>query len=253
MLKAWIAFTFAVIVGVGCAANRPRHVTEQERAQMLVELGNASLEEGDPTGALEALFQAEKAAPDMPEIYHSEALAFEAKHDLPTALTKVQHALSLKPDYSAANTTIGMILIDLGRGAEAVPYLQRATVDPLNRETFKALTGLGIISYRSQQYAKAAENFDLAIQANPVASCIAYYYRGHLELQNRHFTDAIRDYQAATQKICGSFSAAHLAIGIAYEDTKQYQLARRKYLEIEQKFPNSKIADQAVERLRYLP
>jgi TolA-binding protein len=34
---------------------------------------------------------------------------------------------------------------------------------------------------------------------------------------------------------------------------KDYDRARRTFLEVEQRFPNTKLADQAMERLRKLP
>jgi hypothetical protein len=53
--------------------------------------------------------------------------------------------------------------------------------------------------------------------------------------------------------MCGSFSDAHLALAMAYERSGQYELARKKYLEIQQIFGNTEVADRAIERLKDIP
>ena len=84
-------------------------------------------------------------------------------------------------------------------------------------------------------------------------SCVAYYYRGHLNLRENRFKEASRDYEHATQKFCAGFADAHFALGVAYLRNKQYDLARKKFLEIKQRYPNTEMADQAMDRLRYIP
>jgi Tfp pilus assembly protein PilF len=236
-----------------CATSSQPELTSEGRARLLLQIANAALIENDPTGALETLMRAENEDPDMPEIYHSEALAYYAKNDFQTALQRVQKAVKMAPRYSDANNTLGKILVDLGRYDEAIAPLQRAAREPLYREAFKAYTNLGILYYRKGDLDKARSSFEQAITAGHDQACIAYYYRGHLKLREARYSDAIRDYTQATKKMCGGFADAHLAIGITYKRTKQYDLARRTFLQIEQRFPNTKAADEAVSLLRALP
>jgi len=44
-----------------------------------------------------------------------------------------------------------------------------------------------------------------------------------------------------------------LALALAYEKSGQYDLARRKYLEIEQQFHSTQFAQQAIDHLIKLP
>jgi tetratricopeptide (TPR) repeat protein len=220
---------------------------------MLVDIANGSIMEGDATSALESLFRAEKLAPQLPELYHSEALAFNMKHDLPTALAKARKAVALKPDYADANNTLGKLLIDSGRSDEAIAPLTRAANDPIYREAYKALTNLGIIYYRREDYSHADIYFTRAVMDSPGAACVAFYYRGHLRLRDSRFQEALSDYDNAGKRACAGFADAQFAMGLAYERSKQYDLARKKYLEIETRFPKTKFADQAMNHLRSLP
>jgi Flp pilus assembly protein TadD len=221
---------------------------------MHLEIANGAILEGDSKGALEELFIAEQLNPNSPEIYHSEALAYFMKQDLTTAALKARRAVDLKPSYSEANNTLGKILLDLGRTAEAIEPLTRAANDPVYREAFKPMTNLGILHYRAGNYERADHYLTRAIADAPLAACVAFYYRGHIRLRNSRFSDAVDDYDKAVKKTCGaSFADAHMALGIAYERSKQFVLARKKYLEIENRFPRTKVAEQAMNHLRSLP
>jgi TolA-binding protein len=92
-----------------------------------------------------------------------------------------------------------------------------------------------------------------AVLDAPNQACIALYYRGHIKLREAKFDEAIHDYDQATRKTCAKFGEAHLALGIAYEKNRQFELARKTFLEIQKRYPNTKLAEQALDQLRYLP
>jgi Tfp pilus assembly protein PilF len=244
----------ALFVLSACATpHKKTELTDAQRARLPLQVADGALIENDPTAALEACMQAEAVDPTIPEIYNSKALAYYAKQDFQSALLSAQKAVKLAPGYPDGNNTLGKILLDMGRLNEAVAPLSRAANEPLNREAYKPQTTLGILYYRENNYSKASTYFEKAIQSGGDQACIAYYYRGHLKLRDGHYSEAIRDYKQATQKMCAGFADAHLAIGITYERTRQYDLARRTYLEVEQRYPNTKAADQAINLMRALP
>lgn len=258
LAQSWVACTVSVMLAAcatprGSSDSKKKELSHNELARMYVEIANGALMEGDATGALESLFRAEKEDSSLPELYHSEALAFFMKHDEQTALLKARKAVELKPDYSDANNTLGKLLIDMGKSDEAIEPLTRAANDPIYRSAFKPLTNLGIIYYRRGKYDRADYYMSRAITEAPTAACVAYYYRGHIRLHDSQFQDAVSDYDNAGKKTCAGFADAHLAMGIAYERGKQYDLARKTYLEVENRFPNTKVAEQAMNHLRFLP
>lgn len=261
LIYLWVASATAIFLG-GCASSgttvgsnnqKKKPKTPTEIARMYIEIANGAINEGDPTGALENLFRAEREDPLLPELYHSEAIAFFMKHDLPTALLKARKAVELKPDYADANNTLGKLLIDSGKSGEAIAPLRSAADNPVYREAFKAMTNLGIIYYRRGDYGQAEGYLSHAITDAPQVACVAYYYRGHIRLRESRFKDAVADYDNAGKRSCAGFADAHLAMGLAYERGKQYAAARKVYLEVESRFPNSKFSEQAMNHLRSLP
>jgi Tfp pilus assembly protein PilF len=253
-MKSKFAVLLSGFLVVACATSRPKpKVSPEEHARLLLNVANAALIENDPSEAMEALAQAEAVDPDLPEIYHTRGLAYYNRGDIPAALEQVKKAVKMSPEYIDANNSLGKILTDLGRYDEAVAPLQKAAHAPFYRETYKPLTNLGILYYRKGDNGKASDFFTKAVESGGDHACIAYYYKGHLELRDGHFSEAIKDYTNATKRWCAGFADAHLAIAITYERTKQYALARRTFVEVQQRYPNSKAADQAIDHLRELP
>ena len=239
----------------GCATDNPkqREYTKLDKARMLVEMANGSLLDGDATGALQSIARAEETDSDVPELYHTKALAYYMKHDLDTAILAAQKAVSLKPDYSDANNTLGKLLMEKGRLKDAVKILGLAANDPLYRDAYKSWTNLGILEYRRAEYDKAEGLLTRAIQESPMQACIALYYRGHINLKNLHLIEAIRDYKDASKKLCAHFGDAYVALGLAYRQNRQNKEARKVFLEIQQRYPNTQFAQQALDYLKTLP
>ena len=244
--------SLALVLG-GCATGDQKTVSKPERARLWVDVGNASLLEGDPTGALEAFYKAKAEDDSLPELHYGIAMAFYFKRDLNQAMSEMQTSLKLKPDYSDANNAYGKFLIEKGDSKSAIPYLSKAIKDPLYRDAFKARTNLGIAYYKIGQYPDAESQLSEAIVTNPNNACVALYYRGHVRLRDSRFKEAIADYDKATRKLCARFGEAHVALGIAYIDSKKYDLARKKFLEVQDQYPGTKFAEQAMNYLRKLP
>lgn len=246
----------AALFLTGCGTTKlqkKREYTSTEKARMLIEIANGALVEGDPTGALQSLVRAEQEDASLPELYHSKAIAYFYKYDLNKAILSARKAVRIKPDYSDANNTLGKLLLEVGKYDEAIPPLKKAADDALNRESYKAWTNLGIISYKKGEFDNSKEYFNRAIEDSPSFSCIANYYLGHLEIRKKNFKKAIANYSRATQKLCATFGEARLALGMAYQQSSETELARKTYLEIQKRYPNTKLADQALDQLRYLP
>jgi type IV pilus assembly protein PilF len=236
-----------------CATGSKSNLTKVERARQFLEVAGGALSEGDPTVALHNLSFAEDLAPELPEVHHAKALAYYAKGELETAFKEAALSVKLNPQYSAGNNTLGKLYMDQGRYADAFPLLTRAAKDPLNPEAFKAYTNLGILHYRKGEFSKSKIELDKAVLNSKDYSCVAYYYRGHLAMRNGQFNEAIRDYSSATRKTCSRFVDAYLALGLAYQKSGQYGMARRTYIEIQQQFPATQYAAQAVRHLQNLP
>lgn len=236
---------------MGCAtlSKSSRH----EQASQWVGVAASALEEGDVTGALQALHTAEELSPNNANLHHVRALAFLKRKELPSALQSVRRASELAPADSTIRTTLGKLLMDAGRYNEAEKALIPAANDTLYRDSYRARTNLAIIYQRKGELALAREQLDRAINEAPTLACHAYFLRSQIELKAGRIRETLKDLGNATNKLCASYAEAHLAVGVALTRDRQYERARGKFLEVSQRFKGTEFADKAVENLRYLP
>lgn len=226
--------------------------TTRHRAQLLIEAANGSMMENDPIGALQFLERAEGLDANYAPIYHAKALAFSMRKDFPRALEEMKKSVSLDPENPFALNTYGKFLLDAGKLDEAEAPLMKAGNNSLFRESYKANSNLGILYYRKNDFERAEQRFQKAINDDAANSCIAYYYRGHIAVRRTLLAEAERFYERATQKQCAAFADAHLALGMMYERRGKLDDARKKYLELRQNFPDTKASESAMERLKKL-
>lgn len=251
-----LQLTVGLLIAAGlaaCATNSAERLSDHDRALTLIQAADGALVEKDPTGALQYLKEAERYDPDIAELYHSQALAYYQKNDLESAIISARKALGLKPDYSDANNTLGRYLLEKGSLKEAETYLIRAASDPLYRDSFRPLTNLGILYYRKDDMKNAERFLNRAIATNSDFSCIAYYYRGHIRIKEGRVREAIDDYEKSVKKLCGGYGDAHYALGVAFEKNRQYDKARKKFIEIQERYPGSDLSKKASDHLRYIP
>jgi Tfp pilus assembly protein PilF len=237
----------------GCASIQSVKRDPAVEAQNWVALAEAALNDQDPTGALQALARAEALSSDLASVHHLRALAFLSKSDLNTAFVSARRAHELAPRDSAIATTFGKILIDLQKLSEAERVLLPAARDPLYRDAFKARTNLGVLNFIRGDLATARFHFDRAIQEVPEQACVAYHLRGQLFMKQGKRREAIQDFERSTQRLCGGYAEAEVTLGSALISDRQFDRARKKFLEIRQRFPGTRWAEMAMDRLRDVP
>jgi Tfp pilus assembly protein PilF len=240
---------------VSCATAQPekKALTPREKAQRLVAVAGGAVVEGDPTGALRFIQQAEAIDASLPELHHVKALALVQKHEPQAAIAAALRAIELKPDFAEANNTLGRLYLEQGRYAEAIPPLKKAASNLIFRESYKADINLGILYYRTGENALARKHFEHATLMAPHFSCMANYYLGHLELRENRPAKAVDYYEKATLRFCGKFADAHLAMGMALIEDKQFVRARKKLLDVYKIFPETQVAKRAMEQMKRIP
>lgn len=243
----------SLVTGCASAPSNQKSASSEEKASLLIEMAVGALIDRDITAALQALADAEKYDSKNPRLYYTRGLAFYQKKDINATMENVKKALDLNEKYSAANNTLGKLLLDAGKPSEAEPYLKKAASDSLFTEAFKAHTNLGILYYRRADHERARKHFEKATIESSAAACVAHYYMGHIHIREGKFKEAIRAYDNSVKRNCSNFPDAHLALGIAYERNRQYDLARKKFLDIRQSFPDTTVAEKAIEHLKGLP
>jgi tetratricopeptide (TPR) repeat protein len=250
---------FALCFGLGVALSGCASVSKSPssnklaREDLLIQAATGALQERDPIGALQYIDEIEQKNTKNPAAHHMKALAFYMRGDLPKAEAAARKSISLDSKNSSVKTTLGQILIDSGKAQEAEGVLTEAASDPLSRDSFKANTNLGILAYRRGDLAGSRSRLDTAIRDGDGDACVAFYYRGHVNLAENKSAEALKDYESASRKSCGTFGDAHLAVGIVHLRTRNYEAARKKFLEVNTMFPDTALANEALKKIAELP
>lgn len=248
-----MAAVLGLVSSAGCSSTTKKKLTPTEHAQLYIDIASAALKEGDPTSALVNLKKAEEIDSSIPEIYHARGIALYQKQDVESGIASIKKALQMNGEYSDAWNSLGKMYLDLGKFKEAETALKKAASDQLYHNTYIANTNLGILYYRQGDFDQAESFMNRAILGSATHACFAYYYRGHIRLRQNKVMEAISDYEQASKKVCGGFADAHFALGLALEKDKQFDRARKKYLDVRTNFPENRVAQQAMERLKHIP
>lgn len=241
-------------LSAGCASGpKKKEPSERERVALYVDAAQAAIVEKDPVGAMQFLKSAEEIDPNYAPIYHARAMAYTMRKQDAEALLDMKHAVELDPKNSYSNNTYGKMLLDAGRVNEAEQHLKVAATDPTFRESYKARTSLGILYYRQNRMDEADRSFEQASNEDPANSCIAYYYRGHIAVKRNQLSQAAQYYDRASSKLCAGFADAHFALGLVHEKSRRFDLARKKFLDVSQNFPEAPVSEQAVNHLKKIP
>ncbi|MGE0614155.1 MAG: tetratricopeptide repeat protein [Bacteriovoracia bacterium] len=251
-MKQFGCFVLILLVA-GCATNKPRDLPSDEKAKIHVEMALSSIQGGDTASAFTDLQIAEGLDSDYPRLHLVKGLAYYAKHDMGNSLASMRRAYELDPKDAGIKNAYGKVLYDTRHYRQAEAVLLSASKDYTYTEAYKSKSTLGQLYFDQKNYAKAGEFLNAAIVDNPVGACDAYFYRGRLKAMNGNYNAAIMDYKKATQVFCGGNQQPHLEIANVYMQTKQYDLARKKLLEIINLFPETQVAETANQKLRYLP
>ncbi len=262
-LKLLTSFVFALTVSVqisGCALfiksteNTKKELSKEERSQLYFDMASASFQDGDMPGCLQYATEADKLKPNWSELYHLKALALYERKRIPEATEAAKKSVELNPKYMDATNTLGKMLLDNGRPEEGEKYLKIAADDLLYRDAYRPATSLGLYYFRQNKLAIARDYFSKAIDSAPAQSCVAQFYLGKISATEHKNPESIHYFkQASASRFCTNIKEAHLELGMAFERDKQFDAARKKYLDVAKLFPNTDLSKQAIDRLRYLP
>lgn len=101
-------------VEADAAQAKAKQTDNSERVVQLLRKGEASYEEGDMEGALEAWNQAAKLDSKNPQIHNNRAAAFYELERYKEAIDACSHALRIDPNYTIAHVTRAEIFAALG-------------------------------------------------------------------------------------------------------------------------------------------
>ncbi len=186
-----LAIWLALLNAPPGAANE---LSERSYSVGLAELHGHRGSSDDPLKRFEAAVAAD---PEDPYARYYLGVARAAGGDLDAAADELSTALRLKPDFTEAAADLGVVLVRLGRNAEAIPVLAQAEKRPDLRARSKLV--LGVARLRLGELDTAIADFRASSALDPTVAAVADYYegvalrrRGDQDLARRKFEEVVR-------------------------------------------------------------
>jgi Tfp pilus assembly protein PilF len=186
---------FAVLVILACLFS-PQPAVANERSQMLWSRGLIELQAGRYPAALELFQEAVDADPDDGRAHYYRAVARARLGDRDGAISDLRAVLAAEPDFDEAALDLGVTLIEEGRYAEALPWLEQARRSP--PLATRASLFIGIAQLRDNQLLAAKESFARVLN-DPEHGVTARYYAGVVDYQLGNASEAKQAFTAVVQ------------------------------------------------------
>jgi tetratricopeptide (TPR) repeat protein len=160
-----IAILLALLV-VSCAPTAYEMDKRQSDAQVLRNLGEAYLAQGNLTEALRAFLEAQDKFADDAILQTYIGIAFMKKKSYTRAIEHFQRAVALKPDYAVARNYLGTVYLLDNQLDEAISVLSALVADSayeLYATPHYPKNSLGWAYYRKKMYGEAEKQFLAAL------------------------------------------------------------------------------------------
>lgn len=216
----------------------------KKRAEIFFRHGTTMVQQGSYSKGLRYLKQATELDPDNEEYMNNLGLAYIARGAKNEAEASFKKTLEINPDFTEAKHNLGAFYLHTNNLTEAEKYLIEATKDLTYEGVNQSLYLLATISIRRKED-KKAEKYLLEATSNNSGFCKGWYALSEIELKNQRFLAAQKYLEKATNGVCFEFPQGHYELGKLYLKNRNYDLARKKFINIIKLFPETNWAKQA--------
>jgi len=197
-------------------------------------LGLICLQRGDPHRAIELIGRAVGLMPSVAPFHANLAEAYRAARQFDLAVNCCRMALQLQPNYPEIHNTLGLIQMDQGRCAEAVPHFQTAIEQRPNFAL--ALNNLGNAYRLLDDKERAIEYFRKSVEADPNLA-MGHGNLGQMLLEDKKLSESLEHTQAAV-RLQPTSAPAHNNLGNVLREMGRLAEAKAAYVEALRINPN---------------
>jgi tetratricopeptide (TPR) repeat protein len=152
--------------GIVAETNSPSfEISTHDKAMALAQRGDAFLNQGRFSDAIQAYREALKIEPEAEDMQYNLAIALARAGKTDEAIAVYKEALRLVPDYAEAHNNLGNLLVKKGQFDEAVDHFKEAI--RINPEHAPSHNNLGTAYARQGKAFQAAEAFGKAVALDP--------------------------------------------------------------------------------------
>jgi len=253
-MKLKTALIFLLLAGqllFWSCTSTPYH---RDQADIYLKKGIAFVQAVQYIGALKELLEAEKNAPDDPEIRYYLGIAYLGRGLKDQAMEQFQKAVSLKEDYSEAHNYIGVMRMDEGQWQKAIESFDRALKNYLYPTPAFALYNSGVAYYNLKNYDMALSRYRQALSQDGMAAWqpqielnigLAYLQKSDSVQAREHLEKAVA--------LNPSLFDAHFYLGETYLKIRDRAKAKKSFEQVVKLAPKSDLGQKSREYLKTLP
>jgi tetratricopeptide (TPR) repeat protein len=240
MRRLALFYVLLLVLASGCATTSG---PPARSADQLREVGQKCLEAGETAEALKYLTEAEQKKPGDASIEYDLALAYDQRGLQDKALSHLQNALKIKPDYPEALNALGSIYALRGQFEPARVAFQKALDDPFYKTPQLAAYNLGRLYERNGDIERALTYYQQAVKFDQNYA-MAWLRIGQALEQLRRSDEARHAYGNAV-RLSPNLAEAQLRFGILSYMAGNLEAAAHSLGRVGEIAPNTDMADEA--------
>lgn len=227
--------------------------SNQESAELYLQIGTDQLRQGAFPQALSSLLKAERLDSRNPQVQNNLALVYFARERYSLAEKHLREAVRLQPNFTDARNNLGRVLIEMNKVPEAIKELEIAVSDLTYENPQKPFLNLGIAYFRAQKFSQAREYLEKSLSLKKDdCMTLSYLGRNHLELKEFERASRVLDAAIATCKV-SLFDEPQYYSALAYVQLGDLARGENRLEELLKLYPNGRYRDRAkllLEKLR---
>lgn len=244
-----ISFLLCSLFLISCT-NTPWH---RDQADVYLKKGMSLIEAGQYIGALKELSEADKNAPNDPEINYYLGVAYHGRGLRDMAMERFQKAIALRKDYSEAHNYLGAIYMDMGQWEKAIDSFDNALKNYLYATPALALYNSGWAYYNLEKYDMALSRYRQALQQDRTGVLRAQIEKnmGLVYVKQSNLIEAKKHFEKSVE-LNPSLYDAQFFLAETYLKIRDTGNAKKSFQQVIRVAPQSPFAQRAREYLRSL-
>jgi type IV pilus assembly protein PilF len=216
----------ALALSAGCK-HRPTE-KEQRAAETHYNLGRVAAQSGSIQEAAREYQAALALDEGFPEAHNGYGLllhlSFGRREE---AIQHYKRALEIRPNFSDAKTSLGVVYMDLGKYDEAIKLFDEALNDMLYAEPYIAHANRGWALFKKGDVRGGMESIQMAVTTNP-KFCLGYKLLGQIHDEQVQ-TELACDYYGRFRDACPDAAEAYYQEGVCLAKLGKTEEARKDF------------------------
>lgn len=249
MRRADLLLSVVIVIALAGCATTPSGPPSYS-ARQLQEMGEKYLSAGDTANALKFLTEADRKKPGDAVIQYDLGLAYNQRQLSNKAISFLQSALKIKPDYPEALNAIGTVYAERGQIELAQEAFTKALENPFYQTPQLPAYNLGRLFEGKNDPDRALGYYQQAVKFDPNYG-MAWYRIGQI-LENMKRGDEARHAYGKAVASAPNLAEAHLRYGVMSYQVGDMEAALFSLTRVGRIAPNTSMADEARKYLEKL-